>query len=87
MHNGTFASNSWLKFVDCMFVFCSVCVCVAYERLTAGTPKTALDQAIEESDLSSIADTMKEWEVSELTTALGVTGSDVHRGISTDAPR
>ena len=50
-------------------------------------PRDILDQVIEESNLSNIADIMKEWEVSELATALGVTRSDVHRGTTTDAQR
>ena len=54
-------------------------VCVAYEKVTAGVPKDILDQLIKESDFNSIADIMKEWEVSELATALGVTRSDLHR--------
>ena len=35
-------------------------------------PKDILDEVIEESNLSSIADVMNEWEVSELATTLGV---------------
>ena len=49
---------------------------MAYNKLAAEVPGDKLDQVIEESNLSSIADILKEWEVSELATALGVTTSD-----------
>ena len=49
-------------------------------QLYCWSSKDVLDQVIEESDLSSTADIMKEWEVSELATALGEAQLQVHKG-------